>query len=264
MRHLVPPRLPQLLDDTCRRVVLRDQLVRLSQPQPRHGRQVVAAGQDAEMAEAIGRPADKAHGIDRGEIVEADRLAEAIAIELEDHVAAAKDEEVRVFGDDGGHVLVLVEEGELRVGFVGGDHVLDIERAEFLDELERHPGGDIDGFFVVFFGEGEIAGAIVMEGFFAGAAAGGAAIGFGAGLGGEGGAIKDDDGADVVVEKSDNALHAIVHIPKGWHRQQHQNGHGKREKAYRRVGTPRPRSRAHEMTALCSQQYASTATRWPA
>lgn len=58
--------------------------------------------------------------------------AVAVAVELEEHVAAAEDEQVRVLGDDPVDETVALQVGELRVGFVGRDDVLVRAKVSFL------------------------------------------------------------------------------------------------------------------------------------
>lgn len=50
--------------------------------------------------------------------------AGALAVHLEEDIAAAEDEEVRVFGHDGVDDAGFFEVGELGIGFVGRDDIL--------------------------------------------------------------------------------------------------------------------------------------------
>lgn len=86
--------------------------------------EVVASAQDRHVPKLCVGPTGEVVFPTFREIVAADERAQAFAVELEDDVPAAEDEQVRVLGDDRIDVTALFEVCELRVCFVRGNNVL--------------------------------------------------------------------------------------------------------------------------------------------
>lgn len=104
--------------------VLAQEAVRRFESEADDAVEVVAPAENGHLAEFGLAPAGKVVLAAARKVVARDRDAVALAVKLEEDVAAPKDEQVRVLGDDGVDEAGALEVGELRVGFVGRDNVL--------------------------------------------------------------------------------------------------------------------------------------------
>jgi hypothetical protein len=107
-----------------RRLVLSQELVSSFEPETSDAVEVIASAQYRHMPKLCVGPAGKVVLATLCKVVAADERAQAFAVELEDDVPAAEDEQVRVFGDDRVDVTALFEVCELRVCFVRRNNVL--------------------------------------------------------------------------------------------------------------------------------------------
>lgn len=96
------------------------------------------------MAELAVAPSCERGLCDVREVRALDFDAVAVGIHLEQHAAAAKDEQVRVLANDAVDEAHLLEVGELGIGLVGRDQVGNAVAAEHLDELPRHVRRNVD------------------------------------------------------------------------------------------------------------------------
>lgn len=94
------------------------------EPETSDAVEVVAPAQDGHVPKLCVGPAGEVVLATLCKVVAADERAQALAVELEDDVPAAEDEQVRVLGDDCIDVSALFEVCELRVCFVRRNNVL--------------------------------------------------------------------------------------------------------------------------------------------
>jgi hypothetical protein len=66
-------------------------------------------------------------------------------VQLEENPPATKEEQVRVFGDDGGALSVSLQPSHLRVSLVGGHHEGDPLPSQGPDQFRGHQRSDITG-----------------------------------------------------------------------------------------------------------------------
>ena len=110
-------------------------------------REVIAAGENAEVGEHVVRPVAEVELGAGGEPGHVDLLASAF-VELEEHAATAVDERVAVFGDDQVDVVVSEEKAQLRVALVGSHEKLDVALFQLGDkgsiEVWRNLEGSVE------------------------------------------------------------------------------------------------------------------------
>lgn len=102
-----------------------DDLVGVDDADAAERREVIAAGENAEVGEHVVRPVAEIELGAGGEARHVDLVARTF-FELEEHAATAVDERVAVFRDYQVDVVVAEEKAELRVALVGRDHELDV------------------------------------------------------------------------------------------------------------------------------------------
>ncbi len=107
-----------------RRFVLSQELMSSLEPETGDAVEVVAPAQDGHVPKLCVGPAGEVVFPTFRKIVAADERAQTFAVELENDVPAAEDEQVRVFGDDRIDVAALFEVCELRICFVRRNNIL--------------------------------------------------------------------------------------------------------------------------------------------
>ena len=128
-------------------VVISDGLVGADDADTAERREVIAAGENAEVGEHVVRPVAEVELGAGGEPGHVDLLASAF-VELEEHAATAVDERVAVFGDDQVDVVVSEEKAQLRVALVGSHEKLDVALFQLGDkgsiEVWRNLEGSVE------------------------------------------------------------------------------------------------------------------------
>jgi hypothetical protein len=116
------------------RLILPHQLISRLQPESLNTLLIITPTQNRHPSKLFIAPPCKVELSTFRKVVASDVHAVPFAVEFEEDVAAAEDEEVRVFGDYGVDETGFFEVAELRVGFVGGDDVLCERRGSVIEE----------------------------------------------------------------------------------------------------------------------------------
>lgn len=107
-----------------RGLVLPHKLVRRLEPQSGNALDVIAPAQDRHLPELDVRPSREVVLAAPRKVAPPHLVAVSVPVELEEHVLAAEDEEIRVLGDNTVYDAVAFEVRELGVSFVRRDEVL--------------------------------------------------------------------------------------------------------------------------------------------
>ena len=144
-------------------------------------------------------------------------FAVARRVELEQDAAAPIRQCVPVLRDDRVHEASAGEEGELSVGLVGRDLEQELEAVEAADELLAHLVRDGEGASERLVDRRLGRGRVLLregEGRLEVLAPLRAAVGVGEGLGGEGGAVNDEEGSDAVLEQELAPVHHVAYVSR--------------------------------------------------
>lgn len=133
-------------DDALRSLGFAEQSICCFKSNTRKAVEIVAATHDGHSSEVFICPTGERDFSTSTEVLAVDLDAVAILVEFCEQFLGAKDEKIRIVGDDAVNKTLSFEVNKLGVGFIGCNNVRDVEFLELLNEGGCHFGGDVDAF----------------------------------------------------------------------------------------------------------------------